>query len=215
MDDTIRHQGLRRRLMEGLKLKGIKDRNVLDAVGKVPRHLFMESSFDHFAYKDQAFPIEGGQTISQPYTVAFQTQLLEIQKFDKVLEVGTGSGYQAAILCEMGAIVYTIERLKELYLKARDFLPQIGYNPKFFFGDGYNGLSTYGPFDKILVTAAAPSVPDALKKQLKTEGKMVVPVGKPNRQDMCLITRLDENEFKTEKFGSFVFVPLLKGTSNR
>ncbi|MBN1820144.1 MAG: protein-L-isoaspartate(D-aspartate) O-methyltransferase [Prolixibacteraceae bacterium] len=213
MNDSLRHKGLRKRLVDGLVLKGISDQRVLEAIGNVPRHLFMESSFINFAYKDQAFPIGAGQTISQPYTVAFQTELLEIQKFDKVLEVGTGSGYQAAVLLEMGAIVYSIERQKELYLKVREFLPQLGYNPKLFFGDGYKGLPTYGPFDKILVTAGAPSVPDELKNQLKTGGLMVIPVGKPDRQSMCLIRKIGENDFKTEKHGSFVFVPLLKGTT--
>jgi len=205
---------LRKRLVEGLKVKGIDDQLVLDAIGKVPRHLFMESSFINFAYKDQAFPIGAGQTISQPYTVAFQTQLLEIKKFDKVLEIGTGSGYQAAVLLEMGANVYTIERQKELYLKAVNFLPGIGYNPKIFYGDGYKGLPTYGPFDKILVTAAAPFIPGELKLQLKIGGKLVIPVGKADRQVMQLVNRLSEDEFETEKHGSFVFVPLLKGTVN-
>ncbi|NQU85296.1 MAG: protein-L-isoaspartate(D-aspartate) O-methyltransferase [Mariniphaga sp.] len=214
MNDTLRHKGLRKRLVDGLKIKGIKDQGVLEAINNIPRHLFMESSFVHFAYKDQAFPIGAGQTISQPYTVAFQTQLLEIQKFDKVLEIGTGSGYQASVLLEMGAIVYTIERQKELYLKVREFLPQIGYNPKFFFGDGYKGLPTYGPFDKILITAGATSVPEDLKSQLKIGGRMVIPVGKHDRQSMCLIKRLGENEFVMGKHGSFVFVPLLKGTAN-
>ena len=214
MNDSLRHQGLRKRLIDGLKIKGIRDERVLEAIGKVPRHLFMESSFIHFAYKDQAFPIGSGQTISQPYTVAFQTELLDVQKFDKVLEIGTGSGYQAAVLIEMGANVYTIERQKELYLKARSFLPQIGYNPKCFFGDGYKGLPTYGPFDKILITAGAPFVPEELKKQLTTGGRMVIPVGKSDRQSMYLITRIGEDDFETEKHGSFVFVPLLKGTTN-
>jgi protein-L-isoaspartate(D-aspartate) O-methyltransferase len=214
MIDSIRHQGLRKRLVEGLKIKGIKDQRVLDAIGKVPRHLFMESSFINFAYKDQAFPIAAGQTISQPYTVAFQTELLAIEKFDKVLEIGTGSGYQAAVLIEMGANVFTIERQKELYLQVIEFLPQIGYNPRFFYGDGYKGLPTYGPFDKILVTAAAPSIPDDLKRQLKTGGRMVIPVGNSDKQTMTLIVRRGEDDFETERHGSFVFVPLLKGTVN-
>jgi protein-L-isoaspartate(D-aspartate) O-methyltransferase len=214
MIDSIRHQGLRKRLVDGLKIKGIKDQSVLDAIGKVPRHLFMESSFINFAYKDQAFPIAAGQTISQPYTVAFQTELLAIEKFDKVLEVGTGSGYQAAVLIEMSASVYTIERQKELYLMVIEFLPKLGYNPKFFYGDGYKGLPTYGPFDKILVTAAATSVPEDLRKQLKIGGRMVIPVGSSDKQTMTLITRRGEDEYETEKHGSFVFVPLLKGTVN-
>jgi len=213
-EDNLRHQGLRRRLVEGLKIKGIRDERVLEAIGKVPRHLFMESSFLNFAYKDQAFPIGAGQTISQPYTVAFQTQLLEVEKMHKVLEVGTGSGYQAAVLCEMGAKVYTIERQRELFLKVQHLLPSLGYNPAFFFGDGYKGLPTYGPFDRIIVTAGAPLIPEDLKEQLAVGGRMVIPVGPENRQEMYLVERIGEEDFKTEKHGSFVFVPLLKGTVN-
>ncbi len=211
MNDSLRHQGLRKKLVEGLKLKGIRSQKVLDAIGKVPRHLFMESSFINFAYKDQAFPIGSGQTISQPYTVAFQTQLLDIQKHDKILEVGTGSGYQAAVLLELEANVFTIERQKQLYVSVQQLLPELGYSPKFFFGDGYKGLPTYGPFDKILVTAGAPYIPDDLKKQLKLNGKMVIPVGDKNKQEMILVKRVGEDEFSTEKFGNFVFVPMLKG----
>jgi len=213
-NEDPRHQGMRKRLVEGLKIKGIKDENVLRAIEKVPRHLFMESSFINFAYKDQAFPIGSGQTISQPYTVAFQTQLLDIQKNDKVLEVGTGSGYQAAVLLEMGAKVFTIERQKELFLKALSFLPEIGYYPACFFGDGQLGLPAFAPFDKILVTAGAVSVPVALKEQLKTGGRLVIPVGGENRQEMMVIIRISEEEFKIEKHGGFIFVPLLKGTVN-
>ena len=165
-NDTPRHQGLRKRLVDGLKIKGIRNERVLIAIGQVPRHLFMESSFINFAYKDQAFPIGAGQTISQPYTVAFQTQLLDIKKNEKILEVGTGSGYQAAVLLEMGAKVFTIERQRELYVKVQKFLPEIGYLPACFFGDGYKGLPTLAPFDKILVTAGAPFVPQDLKIQL-------------------------------------------------
>ena len=211
MNDSLRHQGLRKKLVEGLKLKGIRSQKVLDAIGKVPRHLFMESSFINFAYKDQAFPIGSGQTISQPYTVAFQTQLLDIQKHDKILEVGTGSGYQAAVLLELEANVFTIERQKQLYVSVQQLLPELGYSPKFFFGDGYKGLPTYGPFDKILVTAGAPYIPDDLKKQLKLNGKMVIPVGDKNKQEMILVKRVGEDEFSAEKFGNFVFVPMLKG----
>jgi protein-L-isoaspartate(D-aspartate) O-methyltransferase len=212
--DDLRHKGMRKKLVDSLKVKGIRDSKVLEAIHNVPRHLFMESSFIHFAYKDQAFPIGSGQTISQPFTVAFQTQLLEVEKNDKVLEVGTGSGYQAAVLVEMGAKVFTIERQKELYLKAQSFLPQIGYHPACFFGDGYSGLPNFAPFDKILVTAGATSVPAALKEQLKVGGRMVIPVGKSNRQEMLVVNRISEEEFKTEKHGGFVFVPLLKGTVN-
>ncbi|SRR5690554_641314 len=213
-NDTLRHQGMRKKLVEGLKIKGIRDEKVLEAIGKVPRHLFMESSFINFAYKDQAFPIGSGQTISQPYTVAFQTQLLQVQENDKILEVGTGSGYQAAVLVELGARVFTIERQNELFQKVQLFLPEIGYNPAIFFGDGYEGLPNLAPFDKILVTAGAPEIPSALKMQMKVGGRMVIPVGNDTRQEMMVIIRLSEEEFKTEKHGGFVFVPLLKGKVN-
>jgi protein-L-isoaspartate(D-aspartate) O-methyltransferase len=205
---------MRKKLVESLKIKGIKNEKVLEAIGKVPRHLFMESTFLKFAYKDQAFPIGSGQTISQPLTVALQTQLLQVEQNDKILEVGTGSGYQAAVLLELGAKVFTIERQKDLYNKVHKFLPEIGYNPACFFGDGYKGLANFAPFDKILVTAGAPFVPEDLKLQLKVGGLMVIPVGNSERQEMQLITRISENDFKCEKHGAFVFVPLLKGTVN-
>jgi protein-L-isoaspartate(D-aspartate) O-methyltransferase len=213
-NDNLRHQGMRKKLVDGLKIKGIRDDHVLNAIGKVPRHLFMESSFLNFAYKDQAFPIGAGQTISQPYTVGFQTQLLQIEKNDKVLEIGTGSGYQAAVLLEMGARVFTIERQKELFQKVSSFLPEIGYHPACFFGDGYQGLPNFAPFDKILVTAGASEIPPALKEQLKVGGRMVIPVGNETRQEMMVVTKISENDFKTEKHGGFVFVPLLKGIVN-
>jgi protein-L-isoaspartate(D-aspartate) O-methyltransferase len=213
-NDNLRHQGMRKKLVEGLKIKGIRDEQVLNAIGKVPRHLFMESSFLNFAYKDQAFPIGAGQTISQPYTVGFQTQLLQIEKNDKVLEVGTGSGYQAAVLLEMGARVFTIERQKELFQKVSSFLPEIGYHPACFFGDGYQGLPNFAPFDKILVTAGANEIPPALKEQLRIGGRMVIPVGNETRQEMLVVIKISEDDYKTEKHGGFVFVPLLKGTVN-
>lgn len=213
-NDTLRHKGMRKKLVEGLKIKGIRNQQILEAINTVPRHLFMESTFINFAYKDQAFPIGAGQTISQPYTVAFQTLLLEIKKNDKILEVGTGSGYQAAVLIELGAKVFTIERQKELYIKVQNFLPEIGYNPAIFFGDGYIGLPNLAPFDKILVTAGATFIPAKLKNQLKIGGRLVIPVGNSKRQEMMVITRVSENEFKSEKHGGFVFVPLLKGTVN-
>ncbi|MFZ5431313.1 MAG: protein-L-isoaspartate(D-aspartate) O-methyltransferase [Bacteroidota bacterium] len=212
--DTPRHQGMRKKLVEGLKIKGIRDEKVLEAISRVPRHAFMDSSFVGFAYRDQAFPIAAGQTISQPFTVAFQTQLLDVFPLCKVLEVGTGSGYQAAVLCELKAKVYTIERQRELYVSAQQLLPGLGYQPAFFLGDGYKGLPTYGPFDRILVTAGAPYVPEELLGQLVIGGKMVIPVGKTDSQEMLLITRIGEDEYVTEKHGSFVFVPLLKGTVN-
>ena len=213
--DDLRHKGMRKKLLDAVKLKGIRDEKVLEAIGKVPRHLFMESSFLNFAYKDRAFPIGAGQTISQPYTVAVQTQLLQVKKGDKVLEVGTGSGYQAAVLLEMGAKVFTIERQKELFSKVQSFLPEIGYHPAFFFGDGYKGLPNFAPFDKIVVTAGAYSVPEDLKQQLKIGGRLVLPVGGRKRQEMQVVIRISEDQFKMEKHGGFVFVPLLKGTVNK
>lgn len=209
--DTLRHQGLRKIMVEGIRIKGIRDEKVLAAIGKVPRHLFMDSSFTQFAYKDQAFPIGAGQTISQPYTVGFQTQLLDVARFDKILEVGTGSGYQAAVLLEMGASVYTIERQRELYLKTQSILPQIGYHPKFFYGDGYKGLPTYGPFDKIIITAGAPSVPEELLTQLKVGGRMVIPMGPREKQTMYVVVKTSDTEYYKESHGTFVFVPMLKG----
>ncbi len=176
MKDTYRHQGKRQQLVKTVKKKGITDKNVLTAIGKIPRHLFMDSSFEDHAYQDKAFPIAADQTISQPYTVAFQTQLLEVKKGEKVLEIGTGSGYQTAVLCELGAKVYSIERQHELYKKTKTFLNKIGYRPKYLsFGDGYKGLPEYAPFDKIIVTAGAPEVPKDLLGQLKVGGKMVIP----------------------------------------
>ncbi len=210
--DTLRHQGMRKRLVEGIKIKGIRNQRVLDAISKVPRHLFMDSSFIQFAYKDQAFPIGSGQTISQPYTVAFQSYLLQVEPNEKVLEVGTGSGYQAAVLVEMGIKVFTIERQRELYLKTQQMLPEIGYFPKFFYGDGYKGLPTYGPFDGIIVTAGAPIIPEDLLPQLRIGGRMVIPLGSTHKQKMTVITRVDEDDYKKETHGTFVFVPMLKGT---
>jgi protein-L-isoaspartate(D-aspartate) O-methyltransferase len=210
--DTLRHQGLRKIMVDGIRIKGIKDEKILAAIGKVPRHLFMDSSFIQFAYKDQAFPIGAGQTISQPYTVAIQTQLLQVERYDKILEVGTGSGYQAAVLLEMGATVYTIERQRELYLKTQSLLPQIGYHPKFFFGDGYKGLPTYGPFDKIIITAGAPSIPEELLAQLKVGGRMIIPMGPREKQTMYVVVKTSETEYYKESHGTFVFVPMLKGT---
>jgi len=211
MEDSFRHKGLRQKLVEELRQKGIRDERVLAAIGKVPRHVFMDSSFINYSYKDKAFPIGAGQTISQPYTVAFQTQLLDVQPGDKVLEVGTGSGYQAAILVEMGARVFTVERQKELYVKAMQLLPQLGYRPNFFFSDGTMGLPAYAPFDKIIVTAAAEEIPNTLIQQLKVGGRLVIPVGKRNAQQMMLVEKISESEFRTTSHGNFIFVPLLKG----
>jgi len=213
ISDGYKEQGLRKQLVNEIIDKGIKDQRVIDAIGKIPRHVFMDSAFVNFAYVDKAFPIGAGQTISQPYTVAFQTELLEIKKGDKILEIGTGSGYQTAVLLELGAKVYTIERQRDLFLKTQRFLPQLGYNPHFFYGDGYLGKPTYGPYDKILLTAGAPDVPQALLNQLKIGGMMVVPLG-TNTQIMTRIIKLEGETFKTEKFGAFSFVPLLKGTAH-
>lgn len=210
--DTLQHQGMRKRLVETIIEKGITSQPVIDAIGKIPRHLFMESGFVKFAYKDQAFPIGAGQTISQPYTVAYQTQLLNIEPNDKILEIGTGSGYQAAVLIECGAQVFTIERQKELYVKVQQQLPLLGYHPRFFYGDGYKGLPSYGPFDGIIVTAGAPYIPDELKQQLKIGARLVIPVNYGQNQVMVVVERTGENEFDQQNFGNFSFVPLLKGT---
>lgn len=211
--DTNKHKGLRNQLVAQIKRKGIKDENVLKAISKIPRHLFMDSGFIDFAYQDKPFPIGADQTISQPYTVAFQTELLEIIPGDKVLEIGTGSGYQTAILIELKAEVYSIERQKELYTKAKKFLPQVGYVPKkLVFGDGYVGLPEFAPFDKILVTAGAPYVPKVLLSQLKIGGKLVIPVGK-GIQVMTVIERKGPKKFERHEYGDFRFVPLLKDSN--
>ncbi len=209
--DTYRHKGLRLKLTEELRRKGIYDEAVLEAINAVPRHYFMESSFLDFAYRDNAFPIGAGQTISQPYTVAFQTELLQIGKHNKVLEVGTGSGYQTAILCEIGAKVFTIERQRELFTKSQVLLGQMGYKPHFFFGDGYKGKPAYGPFHRILVTAGAPEIPSELVEQLAEGGRMVIPVGDSKSQTMMLVEKI-EGKTKISEHGTFIFVPLLKGT---
>ncbi|OIP03091.1 MAG: protein-L-isoaspartate O-methyltransferase [Bacteroidetes bacterium CG2_30_32_10] len=210
MTDSYKHKGLRKKLVEQIKSKGITDQNVLAAIEKVPRHFFMDSSFVEIAYQDKPFPIGEGQTISQPYTVAFQSELLKIKKGDKVLEVGTGSGYQSCILLEMGAKVFTIERIKALYQKTKVLLPQMGYNPKMFFGDGYKGLSAYAPFDKIIVTAGAPLVPEELLQQLMIGGIMVIPVGANDLQTMILINKTAIDVYDKKEMGAFRFVPLLE-----
>ena len=210
MIDSYKHQGLRKQLVEIIREKGITDCNVLAAIGKVPRHFFFDSSFLKYAYEDKAFPIGAGQTISQPYTVAFQSQLLMLTRGQKVLEVGTGSGYQACILAEIGAKVFSMERQKSLYDKAVQFLPSLGYRIKLFFGDGYKGLPAYAPFDKIIVTAGAPFIPDALMDQLKPGGILVIPVGSEDVQEMTTITRISEKDFQKREHGKFRFVPLLE-----
>ncbi len=210
--DTYKHKGQRKKLIEELHKSGIKDKKVLQAMMKIPRHFFMDIGLDKLAYQNKAFPIAAEQTISQPYTVAFQTQLLEVKKGAKILEVGTGSGYQTAVLLELGARVYTIERQKQLYLDAQVLLKSLNYKAQFFYGDGYKGKAAYGPFDGIIVTAGAPYVPDALKTQLKTGGILVIPVGENDKQIMYKITKTGENEFIEEQFGNFRFVPMLEGT---
>lgn len=208
-NDTYRHKGLRRQLAQQLKEKGIENAQVLKAIETVPRHLFLNSSFIERAYEDIAFPIGAGQTISRPHTVAFQTELLELKKGEKVLEIGTGSGYQTSILLEMGVKVFTIERQKALFDTTKAFLPTLGYNPKFFYGDGYKGLSVFAPFDKIIITAGAPMIPDALLEQLKIGGIMVIPLG-DKVQIMTLIRKTDQKKFQKTEFGEFKFVPLLE-----
>lgn len=210
MKDTSKHQGLRNQLVEQLIQKGITDKLVLKAIGTIPRHLFLNSSFEQYAYQDKAFPIAAGQTISHPYTVAFQSQLLELQPDQKILEIGTGSGYQTAVLCHMGATVYTIERQNELFKKTNLFLPKIGVRPKkVIFGDGYKGLPEYGPYDAILVTAGAPFIPEPLMSQLKIGGKLIIPLG-DEEQIMTQLVRKNQSQFEKTEFGNFRFVPLLE-----
>ena len=210
MRDTSKHQGLRNQLATVLQAKGITDRKVLNAIRQIPRHLFIDSSFEDHAYKDKAFPIAAKQTISQPYTVAFQSQTLAIQPNDKVLEIGTGSGYQTAVLLELKAMVFSIERQQELFKKTSLFLPKLGYIPKkFIFGDGYKGLPDQAPFDKIIVTAGAPFVPKPLMAQLKIGGMLLIPVGDAT-QIMTLFIRKSAKEFEKQELGDFAFVPMLE-----
>ncbi len=218
-EDTYRHKGLRKQLIESIKDKGISDENVLQAMMNIPRHYFLDTALDHIAYQDRAFPIQEGQTISQPYTVAFQTQLLEVKPYDKILEIGTGSAYQAVVLAEMGANVFTIERQrglfeknKNLFEKDKDFMLKLKYPTlKFFYGDGFEGLPTYAPFDKILITAAAPIIPPKLLTQLRTDGKMVLPLDDDGMQKMIRITRNEDGNYSEEAFSNFSFVPMLRG----
>lgn len=214
MEDTYRHKGLRKKLIDEIRKKGISDEKVLQAFEKVPRHFFFDSAFLSFAYEDKAFPIGSGQTISQPYTVAFQTELLKVNKGDKILEIGTGSGYQACILAEMGAKVFSIERQKNLYLKVKELFPKLNYPVKVFYGDGYKGLPPFAPFDKIIITAAAPFIPEPLKEQLKPGGILVVPLGSGDIQTMTTLTKNSDKEFKQRDFGTFRFVPLLGDKAN-
>ncbi|WP_430927572.1 protein-L-isoaspartate(D-aspartate) O-methyltransferase [Polaribacter marinivivus] len=210
MKDTAKHQGLRNQLANVLKAKGIVDENVLHAIREIPRHLFIDSSFESHAYQDKAFPIAAEQTISQPYTVAFQSQTLAIKKGDKVLEIGTGSGYQTAVLLLLKAEVFTIERQRELFKKTSRFLPKLNYNPKkFIFGDGYKGLPEQAPFDKIIVTAGAPYLPKPLLAQLKVGGMLLIPVG-DKTQIMTQFIRKSATEFEKHELGDFAFVPMLE-----
>jgi protein-L-isoaspartate(D-aspartate) O-methyltransferase len=212
-EDTYRHKGLRKKLIDSIRDKGITDENVLNAMMNIPRHFFLDTALQDIAYQDRAFPIAEGQTISQPYTVAYQTQLLQVKQYDKVLEIGTGSVYQASVLAEMGAQVFTIERQKKLYEKNKNFIFKSKYpNIKFFYGDGFEGLPTYAPFDKIVITAAAPLIPPKLVEQLKPGGKMVLPLDEGKYQRMLRITKTEEG-YEEEAFENFSFVPMLKGKS--
>lgn len=214
-EDNYRHKGMRKSLVEELKNKGISDGNVLNAINTVPRHVFLDSSFLDFAYQDKAFPIGSGQTISQPFTVAFQSSLLEIKKNMKVLEIGTGSGYQACVLAEMGAKVFSIERQRKLYTKTKAFLAEFPYRIKMFLGDGNKGLPTYGPFDRIIITAAAPEIPQTLIDQLKIGGMMVIPLSEnDDHQTMLRLTKQEDGSMKRETYGDFRFVPMLEGVGN-
>ncbi len=214
MKDTYRHKGLRKKLVDSIGRKGIQDEKILAAMKAIPRHFFLDNAFEEWAYQDKAFPIGYEQTISQPFTVAYQTSLLEVKKRDKIMEVGTGSGYQAALLAALGARVFTIERQEALHNEAKNLLSKMGFgNIRFYFKDGYKGLPEFAPFDKILVTAGASKIPDELKKQLKTGGIMVVPVGNSKVQRMYKITRITENEYLEEKLDNFRFVPFLKGVN--
>ena len=213
--DNYRHKGLRKKLVETLKAKKIRDEKVLEAIGSIPRHFFLDITFDEWAYKDKPFPIEADQTISQPYTVAMQTILLDVKPKEKILEIGTGSGYQACILSYLGAKVYSIERQETLYLKTSEFLPKIGFgNIRTLYGDGYKGAPRFAPFDKILITAGAPYIPQDLIDQLKIGGYLVVPLGEGDIQEMVRVTKVSESELKKENFGSYRFVPMLKGTNS-
>lgn len=215
MEDNNRHKGMRKRLVQTLKDKGISNLAVLEAIETIPRHFFLDKAFEEQAYEDKAFRIEEGQTISQPHTVAYQTSLLNLQKREKVLEIGTGSGYQSVILAQLGARLYTIERHEQLYQKAKKMFQTLGFEGiRSYFGDGYLGLGEFAPFDKILVTAGALQIPEALKEQLKVGGILVIPVGNESSQTMLRITRTSETDYFQESFAEFRFVPLLKGKNS-
>ncbi len=210
--DNWRHKGLRRQLIEEIQAKGIYDQRVLSAMGSIPRHLFMDDAFVEIAYSDQAFPIGAGQTISQPFTVAFQTQLLELVSDDKVLEIGTGSGYQACVLAEITPHVFSIERQSDLFKKTKPFIRNLGYKTvKCIYGDGFAGLPAYAPFDKIIITCGAPEIPKKLVTQLMEGGQMVIPLGQGNVQKMLRVTKTHADQYEVEEFQDFKFVPMLKG----
>ena len=216
MEDTYRHKGLRKQLVDGLRQKGIRDEAILRAIGKIPRHCFLDRAFEEWAYQDVPFPSGAEQTISQPYTVAFQTWLLDVKKGNKVLEIGTGSGYQACVLSEMGAKVYTIERQELLFQRTNKLLEQLGYQRiRTFLGDGSKGLPRFAPYDGILVTAGAPEIPKPLLDQLKVGGRLVIPVGKGDFQEMLVVHKLSAHKFETERFGHFRFVPFLGGVEKK
>ncbi len=216
IEDNYRHKGMRKQLVDLLRTKGIIDEKVLSAINEVPRHVFLDSSFVELAYQDQAFPIGSGQTISQPHTVAFQSQLLEVQPGMKVLEIGTGSGYQACVLSSMGAKVFSIERQRNLYFKTKEILEQLPFRVKTFLGDGFDGLPTYAPFDRIIITAGAPNIPQALVDQMKTGGIMVIPMdnSEGEGQKMLRLTKMEDGALRQEEFGDFKFVPMLKEIGN-
>ena len=216
LEDNYRHKGLRQQLVDQLRTKGISDETVLAAINEVPRHVFLDSSFVELAYQDMAFPIGSGQTISQPSTVAFQSQLLHVERGMKVLEIGTGSGYQACILAAMGAKVFSIERQRNLYFKTKEILEHLPFKVKTFLGDGFEGLPTYAPFDRVIITAGAPCIPEKVVAQMKANAIMVIPMDNPDGdgQTMMRITKLEDGTLKKESFGYFKFVPMLKETGN-
>lgn len=213
MQDTFKHKGMRKQLIEELrKDERIQNTLIFEAFDNVPRHFFLDKVFVEQAYSNMAFQIGAGQTISHPATVAFQTQLLDVKKGDKILEIGTGSGYQTCILCYMGAKVYSIERQKELFIKSKKIIHDLGFTPRLTFGDGYKGLPAFAPFDKIIVTCGAPEVPESLFEQLSIGGMMIIPIGEGSEQSMKRITKISESEMKMEEFGTFRFVPMLERT---
>ena len=212
LKDTFRHKGKRKLLVEELGKMGIEQTSILDAFIAIPRHYFLDLAFDEQAYTNMAFQIGSGQTISHPYTVAFQTQLLSVAKGDKMLEIGTGSGFQTCILCQMGAKVFSVERHMDLHIKTKSIITFFNFNAKLSFGDGYKGIPSHAPFDKILVTCGAPEIPQLLISQLKIGGLMVIPVGEGDEQKMLRITKLDAEQYKVEEFGTFKFVPMLERT---